>query len=61
MLLLAYELANGKTVSDIAKMVSGGDLRVNTYQIEHLSLKGSSIVYSANMLPSPKPESLICN
>jgi DNA primase large subunit len=44
-LLLTYELANGKTVSDIDKMVGGGDLRVNTYQIEHLGLKGSSIVY----------------
>jgi len=31
----------GKTVSDIAKMVGGGDLRVNTY---HLGLKGSSII-----------------
>ncbi len=37
-LLLTYELANGKTVSDIAKMA-------NTYQIEHLGLKGKSIVY----------------
>jgi DNA primase large subunit len=44
-LLLTYELANGKTVSDIAKMVGGGDLRVNTYRIEHLGLKGRSIVY----------------
>jgi DNA primase large subunit len=41
-LLSTYELANGKTVSDIAKMVGGGDLRVNTYP---LALKGSSIVY----------------
>ena len=40
-----YELANGKTVSDIAKMAGGGDLRVNTHQIEHLGLKGRSIVY----------------
>jgi DNA primase large subunit len=41
-LLLTYELANGKTVFDIAKLVGGGDLRGNTY---HLGLKGSSIVY----------------
>jgi DNA primase large subunit len=41
-LLSTYELTNGKTVSDIAKMVGGGDLRVNAY---HLALKGSSIVY----------------
>ncbi len=40
--LSTYELANGKTVSDIAKMVGGGNLRVNTY---HLGLKGSSMVY----------------
>ena len=38
---LTYELANGKTVSDISKMVGGRDLSVNTY---HLVLKGSSIV-----------------
>jgi DNA primase large subunit len=44
-LLLTYELANGKTVSDIAKIVGGGDLKVNMYQIEHLGLKGMSIVY----------------
>jgi DNA primase large subunit len=44
-LLLTYELANGKTVSDIAKIVGGGDLRVNAYQIEHLGLMGRSIVY----------------
>jgi DNA primase large subunit len=44
-LLSTYELANGKTVSDIAKMVGGGGLRVKTYQIDHLGLKGSSIVY----------------
>ena len=45
MLLSTYELANGKTVSDIAKMVGGGDFRINKYQIELLGLKGSSIVY----------------
>ena len=44
-LLSTYELANGTTVSDIVKMVGGGDLRVNAYQIEHLGLKGRSIVY----------------
>ena len=42
MLLSTYELANGKTICDIAKMVAGGDLRINTY---HLGLKGRSIVY----------------
>ena len=41
-LLSTYELANGKTVCDIAKMVGGGDWRVNTY---HLALKDNSIVY----------------
>jgi DNA primase large subunit len=40
-LLLTYELANGKTVFDIAKMVGGGNLRVNTYQVKHLG----SVVY----------------
>jgi DNA primase large subunit len=44
-LLSTYELANGKTISDIAKMIGGGDMRVNTYQIEHSGLKGRSIVY----------------
>jgi DNA primase large subunit len=42
-LLSTYELANGKTVSDIAKMVGGGDLRVN--KAYHLGLKSSPIVY----------------
>jgi DNA primase large subunit len=41
-LLSTYELVNGKTISDISKMIGGGDMRVNTY---HLGLKGSSIVY----------------
>jgi|ERR1051326_8575522 DNA primase large subunit len=41
-LLSTYELANGKTISDIAKMVGGGDMRVNTYR---LGLKGSTVVY----------------
>ncbi len=45
-LLSTYELANGKSVSDIAKMVGGGDLRVDTYQTKHLAgSNGSSVVY----------------
>src|ERR1051326_4826944 len=41
-LLSTYELANGRTVSDIAKMVGGVDLSVNRY---HLDMKDRSIVY----------------
>src|SRR5690348_10201523 len=55
-LLSTYELANGKTVSDIAKMVGGGDFRINKYQIELLGLKvvpSLVIQYSSIVYPVP--------